>query len=110
MSPTRSATRPFATGALALALSVALGGAALILAGDRRRGATVALGLASVLALVALSIKLLLVAGAPEVRGRPVEPGPGAGVGDGAGANRSSLRIVTCARAAECRAVRPQSG
>ena len=45
-----------------------LAGAAMILAGDRRRGATVALGLASVLALVALSIKLLLVAGAPEVR------------------------------------------
>jgi multicomponent K+:H+ antiporter subunit D len=45
-----------------------LAGAAMILAGDRWRGMVVALGLASTLLLVALSIMLLLVASAPEVR------------------------------------------
>jgi multicomponent K+:H+ antiporter subunit D len=45
-----------------------LAGAAMILAGDRRRGATVALGLASTAALVVLSVALLAVADAPAVR------------------------------------------
>ena len=45
-----------------------LAGAAMTLAGDRRRGLTVALGLASTLLLVALSATLLVVADRPEVR------------------------------------------
>lgn len=45
-----------------------LAGASMILAGDRRRGATVALGLASTLLLVSLSAVLLLAADATAVR------------------------------------------
>jgi multicomponent K+:H+ antiporter subunit D len=45
-----------------------LAGAAMILAGDRRRGTVVALGLGSTLLLVALSAVLLRIAGTPEVR------------------------------------------
>jgi multicomponent K+:H+ antiporter subunit D len=45
-----------------------LAGAAMVLAGDRRRGATVALGLVSTLLLVALSVALLLSADTPELR------------------------------------------
>ena len=45
-----------------------LAGAGMILAGERRRGAAVALGLASTLLLVALSAGLLVLAAAPDVR------------------------------------------
>lgn len=45
-----------------------LAGAAMILAGDRRRGTVVALGLGSTLLLAALSMVLLRIAEVPEVR------------------------------------------
>ena len=45
-----------------------LAGAAMILAGDRRRGATVTLGIVSTATLVVLSAALIAVADAPEVR------------------------------------------
>lgn len=45
-----------------------LAGAAMTLAGDRRRGATVTLGIASTAALVVLSAALVTVADGPEVR------------------------------------------
>ena len=45
-----------------------LAGTAMVLAGDRRRAATIALGVASTVALVVLSAALIAVAGTPEVR------------------------------------------
>ncbi|MGG5808276.1 monovalent cation/H+ antiporter subunit D [Falsiroseomonas sp. CW058] len=45
-----------------------LAGAAMVLAGDRWRGATVALGLGSALLLAALAVALLLAADVPDVR------------------------------------------
>ena len=45
-----------------------LAGAAMVLAGDARRGLAVGLGLASTATLLLLSVALLAVAGAPEVR------------------------------------------